>query len=130
MTQPVTPILQWLCEEQADISGKDLAEVAGIAPQTWSKVRQGKQDLSSDLVWKVLKAISVLRPRSDAAKVVALIEGKKFSQPAILLSDVIESASDDELEAAFYQIFMRLFPKAGDNAGVQGFSDRLKFPIA
>lgn len=127
MTQPVTPILQWLCEEQADISGKDLAEVAGIAPQTWSKVRQGKQDLSSDLVWKVLKAISVLRPRSDAAKVVALIEGKKYHVPAVRLSDVINSSTDEELEDAMIQIVKRLFPKSAD---ANGLSERLKSPVA
>lgn len=129
MAEPLTPILVWLCEEQADITGKDLAEVAGIAQNTWSKVRQGKQDLSSDLLWKVLKAISILRPRSDAARVVALIEQKKYAPPAIRLSDVIESADEPELEAALLQIVRKLFPKASDNAGVHHLSERLKSPI-
>ena len=52
MAEPVSPLLRWLCEEQADIHGTELAELSGIARQTWSKVRQGKQDLSSDLLWR------------------------------------------------------------------------------
>jgi len=85
MLKPLTPILQWLIEEQADISGKDLAKIALIAPQTWSKVRQGKQDLSSELIWRVMCAIASIRPRSDCARVVALMEG------SIILSDYSKS---------------------------------------
>jgi transcriptional regulator with XRE-family HTH domain len=77
MTEPLSPILKWLCEEQADIHGKDLAELSGIARQTWSKVRQGKQDLSSDLLWRCMEAIARLRPRSECAEVIRIVNSQK-----------------------------------------------------
>ncbi|MEG3920635.1 MULTISPECIES: hypothetical protein [unclassified Microcoleus] len=73
MTEPVSPLLRWLCEEQADIHGTELAELSGIARQTWSKVRQGKQDLSSDLLWRCMEVIARLRPRSECAQVVRIV---------------------------------------------------------
>lgn len=112
--QPLTPILEWLCEEQAGISGKDLAETAGIAPQTWSKVRQGKQDLSSELIWRILHAIAFLRPESDAAKIVAIIEGKNVLHDS--LTDLIEKSSDAELEAAMLLIIRKIFSKEREDA--------------
>lgn len=126
MPEPLTPILLWLTEEQADISGKELAEIAGIAPQTWSKVRTGKQDLSSDLLWKVLKAIAYLRPASDVARVVSLIEGKKFRAPAVSLTAVIDAADEEELEGAMLQIVKRMFPKSAD---VSSLEKQIKSPI-
>ena len=77
MTEPVSPLLKWLCEEQADIHGTDLAELSGIARQTWSKVRQGKQDLSSDLLWRCMEAIAQLRPRSECAEVIRIVNSQK-----------------------------------------------------
>ena len=77
MAEPVSPLLKWLCEEQADIHGTDLAELSGIARQTWSKVRQGKQDLSSDLLWRCMKAIAQLRPRSECAEVIRIVSSQK-----------------------------------------------------
>ena len=77
MAEPLTPLLKWLCEEQADIHGKDLAELSDIAPQTWSRVRQGKQDLSSDLLWRCMKAIAKLRPRSECAEVIRIVSSQK-----------------------------------------------------
>ena len=77
MTEPVSPLLRWLCEEQADIYGTDLAELSGIARQTWSKVRQGKQDLSSDLLWRCMEAIAKLRPRSECAEVIRIVSSQK-----------------------------------------------------
>jgi len=77
MAEPLTPLLKWLCDEQADIHGKDLAEISGIAPQTWSRVRQGKQDLSSDLLWRCMKAIAQLRPRSECAEVIRIVNSQK-----------------------------------------------------
>ncbi|MEG4007757.1 hypothetical protein QUA41_17875 [Microcoleus sp. Pol11C1] len=73
MTEPVSPLLRWLCEEQADIHGTELAQQSGIARQTWSKVRQGKQDLSSDLLWRCMEVIARLRPGSECALVVSII---------------------------------------------------------
>lgn len=87
-------MLKWLCSEQA-ISGKELAELSGIAPQTWSKVRQGKQDLSSGLLWRCMKAIALLQPRSDVARVVDIIEGN--SRPVVSLNQLIEVSEDKEL---------------------------------
>lgn len=73
MTEPVSPLLRWLCEEQADINGTELAQLSGMARQTWSKVRQGKQDLSSDLLWRCMEVIARLRPRSECALVVSIV---------------------------------------------------------
>jgi transcriptional regulator with XRE-family HTH domain len=68
--------LRWLCEEQADIHGTELAELSGIARQTWSKVRQGKQDLSSDLLWRCMEVIARLRPRSECGQVVSIVKSQ------------------------------------------------------
>lgn len=76
MTEPVSPLLRWLCEEQADIHGTELAELSGIARQTWSKVRQGKQDLSSDLLWRCMEVIARLRPRSECGQVVSIVKSQ------------------------------------------------------
>lgn len=65
--------MRWLCEEQADINGTELAQLSGMARQTWSKVRQGKQDLSSDLLWRCMEVIARLRPRSECALVVSIV---------------------------------------------------------
>lgn len=73
MAEPQTPLLKWLCDEQADIHGKDLAEISGISPQTLSRMRQGKQDLSSDLLWRCIEAIAQLRPRSECAEVIRIV---------------------------------------------------------
>ncbi|MEG5237024.1 hypothetical protein [Microcoleus sp. AT9b-C3] len=80
MTEPVSPLLRWLCEEQADIHGTELAELSGIARQTWSKVRQGKQDLSSDLLWRCMEVIARLRPRSECAQVVRIVTSQNDLQ--------------------------------------------------
>ena len=76
MTEPVSPLLRWLCEEQADINGTQLAELSGIARQTWSKVRSGKQDLSSDLLWRCMEVIARLRPRSECYQVVCIVKSQ------------------------------------------------------
>ena len=76
MTEPVSPLLRWLCEEQADINGTQLAELSGIARQTWSKVRSGKQDLSSDLLWRCMEVIAKLRPRSECYQVVSIVKSQ------------------------------------------------------
>jgi transcriptional regulator with XRE-family HTH domain len=76
MTEPVSPLLRWLCEEQADIHGTELAELSGIARQTWSKVRQGKQDLTSDLLWRCMEVIARLRPRSECSQVVSIVKSQ------------------------------------------------------
>lgn len=77
MAEPASPLLKWLCEEQADIHGTELAELSGIARQTWSKVRQGKQDLSSDLLWRCMEVIARLRPRSECAEVIRIVSPQK-----------------------------------------------------
>jgi transcriptional regulator with XRE-family HTH domain len=80
MTEPVSPLLRWLCEEQADIHGTELAELSGIARQTWSKVRQGKQDLTSDLLWRCMEVIARLRPRSECGQVVSIVKSQNDSE--------------------------------------------------
>jgi predicted transcriptional regulator len=127
--QPQTPLLSWLIQEQADIPGKELAETAGIAAQTWSKVRQGKQDLSSELMWRVMHAIAYLRPSSNCARVVAIIQGKKYQNRRPSLLDMIEAADVDELEEAIVLIVKRLFPKDDDSRHPFVERDRIKYPI-
>jgi len=76
MTEPVSPLLRWLCEEQADINGTELAELSGISRQTWSKVRQGRQDMTSDLLWRCMEVIARLRPRSECGQVVSIVKSQ------------------------------------------------------
>src|SRR4028119_261423 len=104
MTEPVSPLLRWLCEEQADIHGTELAELSGIARQTWSKVRQGKQDLSSDLLWRCMEVIAQLRPFSDCGLVVCIVksqndsERKEREEPPLLRIERALSELKDETE--------------------------------
>lgn len=97
--------MRWLCEEQADIHGTELAELSGIARQTWSKVRQGKQDLSSDLLWRCMEVIARLRPRSECDQVVSIVksqnaENKKreTEEPPLLRIERALSELKDETE--------------------------------
>lgn len=105
MTEPVSPLLRWLCEEQADIHNTELAEQSGIARQTWSKVRHGKQDLSTDLLWRCMEAIARLRPFSECGRVVSIVksqnaENKKreIEEPPLLRIERALSELKDETE--------------------------------
>jgi transcriptional regulator with XRE-family HTH domain len=103
MTEPVSPLLRWLCEEQADIHGTQLAELSGIARQTWSKVRQGKQDLSSDLLWRCMEVIARLRPRSECGQVVSIVksqnaENKKEEPPLLRIERALSELKDETEE--------------------------------
>jgi transcriptional regulator with XRE-family HTH domain len=80
MAEPLTPLLKWLCDEQADIQGKDLAEITGISAQTLSRARQGKQDLSTDFLWRCMEVIARLRPRSECAQVVRIVKAENDSE--------------------------------------------------
>ncbi len=80
MAEPLTPLLKWLCDEQADIQGKDLAEITGISAQTLSRARQGKQDLSTDFLWRCREVIARLRPRSERAQVVRIVNAENGSE--------------------------------------------------
>lgn len=116
MAEPVSPLLKWLCEEQADIHGKELAEVSGIAPQTWSKVRQGKQDLSSDLLWRCIEAIARLRPRSECAEVIRIVSSQKNvfekkrereEHPLLRIERALSELKDETEENQAMQLMMR-----------------------
>ena len=105
MTEPVSPLLRWLCEEQADIHGTELAELSGIARQTWSKVRQGKQDLTSDLLWRCMEVIARLRPRSECYQVVSIVKSenagnkkRETEEPPLLRIERALSELKDETE--------------------------------
>ncbi len=105
--KPLGPMLQWLVNEQehANIKVSRLAKMTGIAPTTVSGIRHGRQDLTSQLLWRLMVAIAELRPNSGCAQVVALIREQKFLEQKGSLCDVIAAAidvaDDAELEEAF-----------------------------
>lgn len=112
--KPLNPILDWLIDEQGGLEGKAIAKAAGVSATTWSKIRQGKQDPSSDTLWRVMCAIAELRPRSVCAEVVVTIEGKKPlrgapSPPS--LTAIIDSSTDEELEIMMVLLVRKLFPR-------------------
>lgn len=100
MAEPVSPLLRWLCEEQADIHNTELAEKSGIARQTWSKVRHGKQDLSTDLLWRCMEAIARLRPFSECGRVVSIVKSQnaEYTEPPLLRIERALSELKDETE--------------------------------
>lgn len=55
------------------ITGEELADLAGFTPQTWSKYRNERTDMSGDLLWSAMVSISRLAPDSEVAQVVDLI---------------------------------------------------------
>ena len=124
--QQPTPILQWLIEEQSGLTGKQLSEISGIAPQTWSRVRQGRQDLTSESLWKIIEAIAQLRPRSECAQIAAIIQGKKNT---LTLPEMIELSSDQELEEAMVLIVRKLFPRNGKDTYVPASKNNIKSPV-
>lgn len=115
--KPLNPILMWLIDEQGGLEGKAIAEAAGVSATTWSKIRQGKQDPSSDTLWRVMCAIATLRPRSVCADVVQVIEGKKYLKPSPpSLPEIIEASTEEELEGMMILLVKQLFPKAEKQA--------------
>lgn len=130
MTEPVSPLLRWLCEEQADIHGTELAELSGIARQTWSKVRQGKQDLSSDLLWRCMEVIARLRPRSECAQVVRIVtsqndlERKKREReehPLLRIERALEELKDETEENQAMLLMARRLRKSQNNVSLINF---------
>ncbi|MEG4407029.1 hypothetical protein [Microcoleus sp. MON2_D5] len=130
MTEPVSPLLRWLCEEQADIHGTELAELSGIARQTWSKVRQGKQDLSSGLLWRCMEVIARLRPRSECAQVVRIVtsqndlERKKREReehPLLRIERALEELKDETEENQAMLLMARRLRKSQNNVSLINF---------
>lgn len=130
MTEPVSPLLRWLCEEQADIHGTELAQQSGIARQTWSKVRQGKQDLSSDLLWRCMEVIARLRPRSECAQVVSIItsqndlERKKKEReehPLLRIERALSELKDETEENQAMLLIARRLRESQDKVSVINF---------
>lgn len=130
MAEPLTPLLKWLCDEQADIQGKDLAEISGISPQTLSRVRQGKQDLSSDLLWRCMEAIARLRPRSECAEVVRTVNSEKnrFEQkraaeehPLLRIERALEELKDETEENQAMLLMARRLRESQNKVSVINF---------
>jgi transcriptional regulator with XRE-family HTH domain len=130
MAEPVSPLLRWLCEEQADIHGTELAELSGIARQTWSKVRQGKQDLSSDLLWRCMEVIARLRPRSECAQVVRIVtsqndlERKKREReehPLLRIERALEELKDETEENQAMLLIARRLRKSQNKVSAINF---------
>lgn len=133
MTEPVSPLLKWLCEEQADIHGKDLAELSGIARQTWSKVRQGKQDLSSDLLWRCMEVIAQLRPRSECGEVIRIVspqnnvfekkkrEREKEEHPLLRIERALSELKDETEENQAMLLMMRRLRESQNKVSVINF---------
>jgi transcriptional regulator with XRE-family HTH domain len=123
---PLTPILQWLIDEQGGtgITGKELANISGIAPQTWSRVRQGHQDLTTESLWKIIEAIAQLRPQSECAQVISIIQGKKKRLKQLTLPEMIEVSSEKELEEAMILIVKKLFPRKNNDESMDVSSSK------
>ena len=130
MTEPVSPLLRWLCEEQADIHGTELAQQSGMARQTWSKVRQGKQDLSSDLLWRCMEVIARLRPGSECALVVSIItsqndlERKKREReehPLLRIERALEELKDETEENQAMLLMARRLRESQNKVSVINF---------
>jgi predicted transcriptional regulator len=123
---PLTPILQWLIDEQGGtgITGKELANISGIAPQTWSRVRQGHQDLTTESLWKIIEAIAQLRPQSECAQVISIIQGKKKRLKQLTLPEMIEVSSEKELEEAMILIVKKLFPRKNNDESMDASSSK------
>jgi len=123
---PLTPILQWLIDEQGGtgITGKELANISGIAPQTWSRVRQGHQDLTTESLWKIIEAIAQLRPQSECAQVISIIQGKKKRLKQLTLPEMIEVSSEKELEEAMILIVKKLFPRNNNDESMDVSSSK------
>jgi transcriptional regulator with XRE-family HTH domain len=126
MAEPLTPLLKWLCDEQGDIQGKDLAEISGISPQTLSRVRQGKQDLSSDLLWRCMEEIARLRPRSECAKVVRIINPENDSEkkrereehPLLRIERALAELKDETEENQAMLLIARRLRESKDNVSL------------
>lgn len=133
MAEPQTPLLKWLCDEQADIQGKDLAEISGISPQTLSRVRQGKQDLSSDLLWRCIEAIAQLRPRSECAEVIRIVspqnnvfekkkrEREREDHPLLRIERALSELKDETEENQAMLLMMRRLRESQKKVSVINF---------
>ena len=126
MTEPVSPLLRWLCEEQADINGTELAELSGISRQTWSKVRQGKQDMTSDLLWRCMEVIARLRPRSECGQVVSIVKSQKAENkkrereehPLLRIERALSELKDETEENQAMLLMARRLRESKNNASL------------
>ena len=125
MTEPVSPLLRWLCEEQANINSTQLAELSGIARQTWSKVRSGKQDLTSDLLWRCMEVIARLRPRSECGQVVCIVksqnaenEREREEHPLLRIERALAELKDETEENQAMLLMARRLRESKNNASL------------
>jgi len=126
MAEPVSPLLRWLCEEQADIHGTELAELSGIARQTWSKVPQGKQDLSSDLLWRCMEVIARLRPRDECNRVVTIVKSQNAENqkreteehPLLRIERALSELKDETEENQAMLLMARRLRESKNNASL------------
>lgn len=104
------------------ISAKWLSEQSGVSMQMISNFRNGKQRVYSNSLEAMIEALPVQARRY----LYGLVSN---DCPALNLELLIETASEEELKVAMFQIVHRVFPKSEDNTDASSTKDRIKSSV-
>ncbi len=105
----------WLFGEMAryGLSIRQVAAMLGCHPVTLSKFKAGDQAMNSRLLSRFVEAIAMLKPRSSASSCLAIIRQQNEAYRFSRLKDIIEDATDEEMEEAMILITKKLFNRSG-----------------
>lgn len=104
----------WLFGEMAryGLSIRQVASHMGCHPVTLSKFKAGDQAMNSKLLSKFIYAIAELKPRSSASMCLAIMQNQSYSWA---IKDVVQNATDEELEELMMLITKKLFNRSGSH---------------
>lgn len=104
------------------ISGKWLSEQSGVSIQMISNYRNGKQRVYSDSLESMISALPI-----QARRYLYGLVGS--DRPVLTLELLIDTASEEELEAAMIQIVRRIFPKSEEITDANSADSRVKSSV-
>lgn len=104
------------------ISGKYLSEQSRVSIQMISNYRNGKQRVYSDSLEAMISALPIQARQ--------YLYGLVSNDRAVLtLETMIDTASEEELEAAMIQIVRRIFPKSEEVTDANSVDSRVKSSV-
>jgi transcriptional regulator with XRE-family HTH domain len=112
------------------IKARDLHEVSGVSQNHISEFKNGKGNISVNVMWKLVEGMEVLAPGSRAYFFTRLVGDKnpKFSV-AQKLEQLIDQATDADVNVALLAIAKRYRAKAENEASKITEESRVRVKI-
>jgi hypothetical protein len=98
-------IVDWMFQQQGEISNTCLSQKTGISCQSIGRARMARQDLTTEPFWRLMVVMAELKPYSDCARVVRIVQGL---EPPSDLKCLVANASEKELKEVLQQILARV----------------------